>query len=112
MQELPLDRRQQLGCGYAPPPSPHLASIVRPWAGLGYRGPRPTTCPGYTTNLPEVVEIARAHRHWSKGSLEAFCGGPPPEAVITGVEIFDAAMGELEAWRATPASQGGGAGDR
>lgn len=110
MNELTTERRYVLGCGYLPPAPPQLAPFVRPWQGLGYNGPRPTTCPGYTTQLPVVIELVRAHRHWAKGQLEAFCGTRAvPEAVLLGVEQFESAVGDFEAWRLTPSSRGGGA---
>lgn len=85
--------------------------MVRPWSGLGYRGDMPTVCPGYSTSLPEVIEIARARAHWAKGQLEAFCGGEPPtNDLMMGIEILDGAIASVLDWRSIPKDQGGGGG--
>lgn len=102
------EQRQLLGCAYTPPPAGRLSSFVKPWQGLGYSGDEPSVCPGYTTQLPEVIEIARARLHWSKGSLAAFCPGEPPSALLIGIEILEGAVCELIDWKSTPKAQGGG----
>lgn len=72
MKANPEIVRQSLGCAYAP--TTDLVPI-QPWRPAeGYRGPEPTVCPNYTTNLPEVIEAARAWFHWEKGQLEHFTG--------------------------------------
>jgi hypothetical protein len=106
---LSAESRQMAGCPYEPPVPPDLAPIVRPWAGLGYAGDMPSVCPGYSTTLPEAIEIARGRMHWSKGELGQFCGGQASEAMIIGIEIAEAAGNEFQAWRTTPSSKGGGA---
>ncbi len=85
--------------------------MVSPWHGLGYKGDKPTTCPGYTCNLPETIEIARARLHWSKNAhaLESFCGGPVSAGMLLGMEILEGASNELSNWQMTPSSKGGGA---
>ncbi len=111
MHTVPREQRQLLGCGFVPPPAnPRLLPMVRPWAGLGYRGDQPTTCPGYTTGLPEVVEIARARLHWSKGQLDVFVGGAGDvsEAMIAGIELLEDADNRRRNWAMTPTSEGGG----
>lgn len=111
MQQVPLQNRQLAGCAYAPAPARELVPLVVPWSGLGYKGEAPTVCPGYSTSLPVVIEAARARLSWSKGSLEAFCGGEPPtDALIAAIEICEGAIGEVLDWKATPKDQGGGAG--
>ena len=55
-------------------------------------------CAGYVCPLPQVVEAARAHLHWSKGSLSDFCGGRPNERVLESVEILDGSIGALKSW--------------
>lgn len=99
--------RQLLGCGYEPPPADALAPMVQPWSGLGYEGPAPTVCPGYSTNLPEVAEVNRAHFHWSKGAL-GLLHPAPTDALLRGVEVLDIANGNVRAWLMTPRSKGGG----
>lgn len=100
--------RQGWGCGLELAPEPTVP--VMPWSGLGYDGPAPTVCPGYTTSLAETIEIARAWKWWTKGQVDAFVDGSPVTAALKiGIEIFDAAVGSFERWRMTPRDKGGGA---
>jgi hypothetical protein len=56
-------------------------------------------CPGYSTNLPEVIEATRAWLHWDKGAIRAFTGkDPPTEGLIDAVEIVNGAIMESRAW--------------
>lgn len=86
--------RQAMGCGYEP-----RVEGARGWMHEGYTDEPPTTCPGYTTKLPEVVEINRARLHWAKGSIREFCGGEPTENIKRGVEILEGAANEANCWR-------------
>ena len=106
---LSVESRQMAGCPYEPQVPPDRAVFVRPWAGLGYAGDMPSVCPGYSTSLPETIEIARGRLHWTKGELGQFCAGQATEAMIIGIEIAEAASNEFQIWRTTPASKGGGA---
>jgi hypothetical protein len=98
-----------IGCGYEKP----LPGVI-PWmppvgSALGYKHSLPVICAGYTTRLPEVLEVARAHANWSKGSLQAFCGAEPPtETLVALVEIFDMELSQLKRWLTTPRKDGGG----
>jgi hypothetical protein len=107
--ELSVESRQLAGCPWAPAVPARSLALVRAWSGLGYAGAPPTTCPGYTTQLPEVIETARARHHWLRGNLAALCGGPAPDALLERIEILDGAARELDAWSVTPRSKGGGA---
>lgn len=98
-----------IGCGY----EPALAS-ARPWtppssSRLGYKHKLPVLCAGYTTRLPEVLEVARAHANWERGSLQAFCGTEPPsETLVALVEILDIELAQVKRWMMTPSKDGGG----
>ncbi len=103
--------RQAMGCGYEPVPPPTLA--INTWCHQAVRRPDPTkaypiVCAGYTCKLPEVIEIARARKHWDKGQLETFCDGQPSELAVIAVEILDGQMNECEHWLMKPAADGGG----
>lgn len=88
--------RAGLGCGWIPP-----SALVRaaPWTHPGYTDAPLTTCPGYTTKLPEVIEINRARLHWKAGAIREFCGGRPTENVLRGIEILEGAANEANCWR-------------
>jgi len=97
--------RQDMGCGYesrvrtALPWTPHPSSEIDP--------EDVTTCVGYTSTLPEVIEAVRARAHWSKGSLDAYTLGPCNENLRVAIEILDASANQLDFAQTTPASQGG-----
>ena len=97
MDRNPLETRQILGCGYEPPPDERLRSVARIPTLLG-SSTDPTVCPGYSTRLPEVIEVARARLHWSKGSLREFVGGNPTDALVMGIEFLEGANNECEGW--------------
>ena len=60
-------------------------------------------CPGYLCDLPEVIEVARAHLHWSKGSLHSFCRGEQPgDSLLYGIEVFEGALNSLSSWLMKP----------
>lgn len=108
METYPLPTRQSWACGFelADPRVP-----VMPWSGgYGYEGEAPTVCAGYTTSLPETIEIARAWRWWKAGQLSVFVDGAAvSQELKRGIEIFDGAVHTFDRWKMTPASKGGGA---
>ncbi len=103
--------RQGMGCGYEPPPPPHVR--VMPWqppiAKLGFKHKLPVVCAGYTTNLPEVQEIARAHFWAAKSQLATFLRGTPADdPVLAYIEILDAEHEAMMRYWTTPVAEGGG----
>jgi len=109
---LTAEQRQMLACGFESP-TPDVVGWAPPFARLGFAGMskdvyEPTTCPGYTTKLPMVIEVTRA-RHWaSKGELRSFVGGRPPEMLVDAVELLDYELQRFERYKTTPSSEGGG----
>jgi len=101
--------RQGWGCGYELAPAANVP--VMPWSGgFGYEGPAPTVCAGYTTALPETIEIARAWMWWRKSQLEAFVDGARVSGPLKhGIEMFDGVISGFERWKMTPKDNGGGA---
>lgn len=101
-------QRQSMGCGYEP-----RSSAPQPWqppdGKFGYAGPTVEHCAGYTTTLPEVIEVARARFHWEKGALGLALGRAPlSEALELGIELLESASNRMQSWRMTPAIEGGG----
>lgn len=92
----PLLTRRVNGCPYE---TPMPGVRQEPWQHPGYTGEAPTTCAGYTTKLPEVVEINKARLHWKHGQLRDFCGGRPNDLVMRGIEILEGAANEASSWR-------------
>ncbi len=114
MQTMTEDQRQLMGCGLLPPPAESRRRYLQIWNGgslPNYKGPEPTVCPGYSTSLPEVIEVARAHRHWSKGNYQV-AGREPNDPLVISIEILDGATNEFQAWSMTSTKDGGGREER
>ena len=113
MDTFTAQQRQQIGCGFEPliqlrsvslPPSGKLG-----FEGLNYDGTGdPTVCPGYTTALPEVREVARAYSWREIGELRSFTGGQPSEKLVEALDVFGREVARYERWAMTPAKDGGG----
>lgn len=110
--------RQVLGCGWLPAPPERLRPFVRAPEPLQYKPARDengerlcNVCPGYTTGLPAVIEIASARFHWEKGHLREAVDGTPTQAMMHGIQILSGAIGEVMHALATPRDRGGLAGD-
>jgi hypothetical protein len=110
MQTQPLQIRQALGCGFEP--SIPGAQPWEPSRSACGTNVEVTTCPGYTTQLPEVFETLRARTHWKNGQLATFCGGAPTENQQLAIEVLDGECARFERWAMTPESEGGGRRDR
>jgi hypothetical protein len=90
--------RQHMGCAFLPPVE---GAVV--WDAEGKVSPPPTTCPRYTTSLPDVADIVRAWQWHEKGEL-AVVAPAPSQALLDGVELFSDAMA---VWRDTRPKKGG-----
>lgn len=99
--------RQSMACGYLPRTDRVHLTIWQPPSGgkYGYSGPALTVCAGYTANLPEVVEACFAHAHWAHGNVAM---DRTPERLLRAILIVDGQRSQVEAWRMTPRSEGGG----
>lgn len=109
---LTPNQRQDLACAYEPHRDgatgwePSVSPLG--WQGLDDKLTPPTTCPGYTTTLPVVVEVIRARGHWKQGQLREFAGGAPSERLVQLVEVFDTEALRYERYATTDAKDGGG----
>lgn len=108
MQTVSEYERQLVGCGFAPPLDVDLRSFADLAPPLG-ADTKPTVCPGYSTSLPEVIEVARARLHWSKG-------GPAALGIVEwhddplaiGIEVLEGAANECQSWTLdNPVKKGG-----
>lgn len=102
------DVRRSWGCGWEHPnPSaqPWSPSSMDPqWNGDD------STCPGYTSSLPQVVEVLRARVHWEKNAaaFESYCGGAASDQTLAAIEILEGAVHEAQHWAMNnPQSSGG-----
>jgi len=106
MQATNTQIRQSMVCPYEAPPSEELRAFgVKAPAPPGYDGPPLTVCPGYTTSLPETIELARAWAWAERGDLRTFCAGQPSDAVIDGVDIFGGPISDLREWSCPTCTQ-------
>jgi hypothetical protein len=100
--------RQAIGCGWERPDE--LAPVLT-WSPTSLPGnsgwqiandplnPDPTTCPGYSCSLPEVMEVARARVHWKEGGgLRDFSDEPITDHLRVGVEILEGATQQMQRW--------------
>ncbi len=107
------ERQRNFGCGYEPALD-GATGWDHPGRKKGDHDPPIETCIGYTRQLPEVIEVARAHHHWREGaglaSVKSFCGGEEPdERLVAGIEFYAGATSERDSWLMTPKDKGGGA---
>jgi hypothetical protein len=99
--------RQQLGCAYEP-------ALDRPdavWSPPAWRDRdlRASTCPGYTTSLPAVLEAFDAYPQWEQGTLTEYLDGEPPTSVaLSALMQLRAGIKEHEAQAFKPKAKGGG----
>lgn len=114
-----VQTRQGMGCAYEAP-LPGALPWTPPDGPAGYdlgepteahpRGVRaPTVCPGWTTRLPQIVEVTLARAHWDKGQLALFCGDDGVnDELLNAILILEGASNAVEHWLRTPADKGGG----
>lgn len=99
MQSTTQQTRQTWSCPYEPPPSENMRPYVRVPAPLGCDAD-PSTCPGYTTKLPEVIEVVRGRFHWAHGGprgigIDDWFEHP----LIRGIEILEGEANAVMNWR-------------
>ncbi len=96
--------RQFMGCAYEPALPEGKRVYLSMWQGgsmPNYRGPKPTVCPGYTTSLPEVIEVSRARAHWNKGGLASLgVTDWHHDPLAIGIEILEGSQNEVDRWSA------------
>lgn len=98
-------QRRALGCGWLPP-----HEDAQPWQHRGDKTPSTdeipayTTCAGYTTRLPDVVDAATAWSWWDKGQLHLLVAEPSP-ALRDGIDELAAAIGAYQSWKSLPKEQ-------
>lgn len=109
MRSTTTHARQMLGCGYESPGKLALGVWRSPTWKANAPDDEPTTCVGYTSKLPEVIEASRAHAHWDKGDLRiATSGEVPTDALVLAVEVIASESHRTQEWLMTPAKDGGG----
>jgi len=94
MKSNPPELRVAIGCGYEAP-----QANARPWqAPADADVDSWTVCPGYTTTLPETIDIARAWVHWRVGELASYCDGPACIPLVSGCEALAGIVAGFESY--------------
>lgn len=92
--------RRDMGCGWITEENASPASV---WQHPGDESPRPDTCSGYTTELPDVIDAASCFLWFEKNQLAIATGTEdPPAALVSGIEILHCAAEAFRGWRMTP----------
>jgi hypothetical protein len=94
MADLPDEMRAAMNCGLMPVERRVGGSVWGSQHGMDLQ-----VCAGFTTELPEVVDIALHYQHFKHGTLAvSLAGAVAPNPLIDGVTILEAAINEKQ-WR-------------
>jgi hypothetical protein len=88
-------QRRDMGCGWL---ATSWVGEPAPWSWKhpSGAGPRCVTCPGFTTELPEVIEVASLFVHYESNQvIDALGGERPAPATFDGFAILKRACGAL-----------------
>lgn len=101
METITTEERTYLGCGFEP-----RLERDTPYIPRGFEH-RVTVCPGYSSRLPEVVEVSRAYVHAAEwGTLrDRFDGLDPTGELLDGLEHLRGSVKALETYIAKPKDQ-------
>ena len=87
------EQRQLVGCGWE-----SVAPGAIAWMPEGWTDDRPTTCVGYTTKLPEVIETTEARFYLKHGSLSLLVKDEITDALRLSIKILENADAEATSW--------------
>ncbi len=82
--------RRDMGCGWLPPSESPGAVWAGPDGNLEL-----TTCPGYTTTLPDVIDVARMYWWADKGGLQRSELNRP---LVDGIDVLRCAVSDVESY--------------
>ena len=102
--DISAQQRVAMGCGYLEPDKDRDGVPIAPNSVWKHEGDRtnPTVCSGFTVELPDVIDVALSHRHWSKGQLGVVLGGDGVcQALADGLLMLDGAVQEHDGWVAS-----------
>jgi hypothetical protein len=89
-----------MGCGYLRADFNDPKEVESAWRWRdkdgNARGPKSKICPGFTTQLHDVLDIGISYVSWDKGELSLRLGGEgAPSTLIDGLEVLNGGIGEL-----------------
>jgi hypothetical protein len=73
--------RRDMGCGWLATSWEGDPAPSR-WVHSSGASPRCVTCPGFTTALPEVLEVLDLFSHWETGQIEFALGGETASSML------------------------------
>jgi hypothetical protein len=93
MQHNDEPYRREMGCGWMPPSESTMLLWTGPKRSLEGQV---TVCPGYTTRLPDVVDVARLLWWIEHGTVQRDALAP---VVVTGIDVLRSSIAECEQFR-------------
>lgn len=115
MKRHDVQIRKRMGCGH----EPRLPGRIGMWAPMpiveewnaqdpALRDPDPVMhCPGYTTRLPEVQEVALCYPQYRARYLAEFLAETPSPEILYGCAVLERSHSECEAQRARERAEEG-----
>ena len=94
MQATNEPMRAAMSCGWMPAEARTGESCWMPDDGAEL-----TVCAGYTTRLPDVIDVTQQFYHWEAGALDHVCPAGVPKPLLTGLTIYKNAGEARSAYR-------------
>lgn len=95
--------RRFMGCGWESPLEGAIAPLPVGFSSDG----SVNVCPGYLTQLPVVLETARAHAHWERGTLrDRYNRSVLSGHLLDALEYLQGSLWELESHQVAQAKEG------
>lgn len=86
METLTPAMRATLRCGFMP-----AAAHVDGQRWSPADGTELTVCAGYSTSLPDVIDVACSYAHWENGALDHACPGGAAKPLLQGIVMLKSA---------------------
>jgi hypothetical protein len=112
MNTQPLLVRQMQRCGRLPPIAEERLVRDRDEREIGFRDDHgreyrfmtipvldASTCAGYASTLPEVMDVVLAYPQWKERTLTEWIGAPPTPVLLAYLAAFEGGKNQCEADR-------------
>lgn len=95
-----------MSCGWIPAEARTGESCWQPDGGAEL-----TICAGFTTRLPDVIDVTHQFYHWEAGALDHACPAGVPKPLLMGLTIYKNAGEARSAYRMREANEKRGGGN-